>query len=81
LFICNPLKCLLLINLVIGALAQLAEHRTLNPMVVGSNPTCPTKLLNISAMSVYSFNFLFKLFLYRSFPTSAFGQKWALDSL
>ena len=26
----------------IGPLAQLVEHRTLNPMVVGSNPTRPT---------------------------------------
>ena len=25
-----------------GALAQLAEQRTLNPQVVGSIPTCPT---------------------------------------
>ena len=27
----------------IGPLAQLAEHRTFNPQVVGSNPTGPTK--------------------------------------
>lgn len=28
-----------------GMLAQLAEHRTLNPVAVGSNPTHPSKLI------------------------------------
>jgi hypothetical protein len=32
-----------------GPLAQLVEHRTFNPMVVGSNPTRPTIFSKIPA--------------------------------
>ena len=44
----------------LGALAQLVEQRTLNPFVVGSTPTCPTRfqkrLAAMRAVFVYWHN-------------------------